>query len=164
MIQLGTLAAADIPAVLRVQRACYRDELIESADSFLKKLALYGAGCRGAWTKTRLSGYVFAHPWRVGDVVDLDSDSYVLPADANCMYVHDLAVDPSERQQSIASRLFQAVVAVAEERGLNRFALVAVQNSEPFWSRWGFSVQREFPYAPGVPASYMLSEELPKWR
>jgi hypothetical protein len=53
---------------------------------------------------------------------------------------------------------------VADRWSLPRFALVAVQSSEPFWSRFGFAIDRSLVYAPGVTASYMICEGAPRWR
>lgn len=62
MNTIRSLTKADISEILRVQQACYRSELIESAESFLNKLRIWGKGCIGAWDGNRLSGYIIAHP------------------------------------------------------------------------------------------------------
>lgn len=164
MIRIDSLSPANLPEVLRIQAECYCTELLECAESFSNKLALYPDGCVGAWADGSLCGYLFAHPWRMGEIVHLDSNSYVIPSDANGMYVHDLAVAPAARGKQVARQLLGRLVAAADKRDLNRFALVAVQNSEPFWARWGFAVDRELIYAPGVRASYMMCEGSLGWR
>jgi len=129
MIEIRQLERSHIPAVLRVQGECYRPELIESSDCFLAKLAVYPAGCTGAWSGNLLVAYLFGHPWRKGQLVDLGSEFSPLPANADCMYLHDLAVMPAFRGQSIPRQLLGAVIGDALKMGLNHFALVAVQHS-----------------------------------
>ena len=157
------LEADDISDVLSVQEECYRSELIESAASFHRKLVLFPEGCFGVRDQGRLTAYIFGHPWKLGQSVPLDSSSYALPEDADCMYVHDLAVAPETRGSGIAAQLIQALISVSAAKGLNAFALVAVQNSEAYWKRWGFSVDHGLEYGTGLAASYMLSTQLPKW-
>lgn len=164
MIQVRRLQASDIQQVLRVQSECYRPELIESEASFEGKLTLYPRACVGAWDGRVLRGYLFAHPWIVGEPVHLDTWSQSLPPNSDGMYLHDLSISPSYRGKGIPKRLLDVVIDCAREVGLMRFALVAVQQSEPFWERWGFSVKYTLPYAPGVDGSYMTCEGIPVWR
>jgi GNAT superfamily N-acetyltransferase len=74
------------------------------------------------------------------------------------MYIHDLAVLRSHRGRGLARLLLTEVFRVAEELGLKRFGLVAVQNSEAFWQRWGFERREPLMYAPGVSGTRMVRE------
>ena len=163
-VTIRPLTADDIPAVLDVQRLCYRTELIESAGSYSRKIALFPDGCRAAVDRARLVGYVFAHPWMLGKEVPLDGSDYSLPATFECMYFHDLAVHPAHRRSGAAGLLVAELVAVASRSALNSFALVAVQESEAYWARWGFAARRRMQYGAGVQATYMTCEGKPSWR
>lgn len=154
----------DIAEVLRVQAAGYRPELNESEAAFRLKLRLFPEGCWALWDGPRMAAYVFAHPWTKGRKVLLDSSGYELPSDSNCMYIHDLCVSPESRGSGAGSLLVLSLVEVAERRGLDSFALVAVQESEAYWRRWGFIDQFALEYGAGVPATYMLCEGMPRWK
>ena len=164
MIDIRKLAASDLPAVLRIQRECYCIGLRETADSVLVKLATSGTVCLGAWEGDHMYGYLLAHPSRIGEITELDGELRAIPADANCMYIHDLAVSGCARGKGIAQLLLAEVRMVAENKDLNHFALVAVQKAEPFWVRWGFTIHHRIAYAPGLEASYMRCIGAPAWR
>jgi GNAT superfamily N-acetyltransferase len=148
------LELRDLPAILALQRACYRAELQEGAEAFHGKLAAFPAGCLGLEREGRLGGYVFCQPWRLGETLPLDHPGGV-PAEPDCLYIHDLAVHPDWRGSGAAAALLARVEALAASLSLDRLALVSVQDSEAFWARQGFRPVRRFAYAPGVPAVYM---------
>ncbi|OGS36434.1 MAG: hypothetical protein A2293_06555 [Elusimicrobia bacterium RIFOXYB2_FULL_49_7] len=125
---------------------------------------MYPEGCLGAWDGDQLCGYIFSHPWHYGKTVPLNTESYVIPTDADCLYIHDLAVDPNHRERKIGRILLNDLFNTAAQRGWQKYALVAVQGSEPFWSRWGFTAQRNFEYIPGVKATYMTCFGPPVWK
>lgn len=158
LLQLRPLQPYDLPRVLHIQAACYAPVLRESAATFTHKLGLWPDGCLGAWYNTTLAGYLFAHPWKVDDLVLLHKLVSTLPADADCLYLHDLAVDPVARRLGLARELLAVAADLASYAHLQRFALVSVQDSEAYWTRWGFRVRRRFDYAPGVPARYMVCD------
>lgn len=154
-MKIRELATADIPEVLRVQDDAYLPQLIESAETFLRKMKLFPAGALGCVDGERLCGYLFCHPWTDGEIVSLDSATLQLPVNADCLYIHDLAVEKACRGRGVARHLMDRGIALAKKAGLRQFGLVAVQDSEPFWARFGFATLRSFEYVPGVPASFM---------
>jgi GNAT superfamily N-acetyltransferase len=156
MTTVKPVSDADINEVLRVQRLCYCPELNEAGSAFLKKKTLFPAGCLGAWDGGQMCGYIFSHPWKSGEVVPLDTGGYAIPGDADCLYIHDLAVAPAWRGKAVAKEILTKLFEVAAAEGWKQFALVAVQDSEPFWARWGFQPVRTFEYTPGVKATYMV--------
>jgi len=149
------LTPADLPGILAVQRACHPPALQEGAGAFARKLAGFPPGCLGLDGDGRLCAYVFCHPWPAGETVPLDGPA--TPSGAgDCLYIHDLAVLPERRGTGAAAALLARVSALAGQLGLDRFGLVAVQDSGPFWIRQGFRAVRSFEYAPGVSAIYMV--------
>jgi N-acetylglutamate synthase-like GNAT family acetyltransferase len=61
-----------------------------------------------------------------------------LPAAPDCLYLHDLAVAPGARKTGAARALVEAFLTQLRYLGLERASLVAVQNSAPYWQRYGF--------------------------
>jgi ribosomal protein S18 acetylase RimI-like enzyme len=164
MIEIEVLSGRNIPEILRIQQECYSGEFLESASSFLHKFSLIGNACFGAWEDQYLCGYLFSHPWKLGEVVALHIDEYDIPSDADCIYIHDLAVAPIHRQKQIPQRLISALCATIDAGRPKIFALVAVQNSEAFWSRWGFKVHHKVPYGGKIDSSYMICRGIPSWK
>jgi GNAT superfamily N-acetyltransferase len=156
------ITPADISDVLRVQEDAYIPDLLECANTFSRKLTLFPEGCLGYCLEGRLEAYVFSHPWRFGESVPLDQVIAALPENPDCLYIHDMAVGKALQGKGIARALLLELFNLAERMKLKRFALVAVQQSEPFWARWGFRPQHAMIYGKDVAATYMtLVREAP---
>ena len=155
-MKIRCLEAHDLPGVLQVQRDAYRSELLEAEETFSCMLSLFPDGCLGCFDGDRLVAYVFSHPWHTDQVVPLDHHRTGFPDDADCLYIHDMAVARDYRGRGLARRLLDAVFNLGEQRGVPMFALVAVQDSEPFWEQWGFERGESLFYVAGVPATHMV--------
>ena len=112
---------------MHVQKCSYEDSLLEEPSTFARKMELFPEGCVGLFDGTNLAAYAFAHPWTLEKVVPLDNASYTLPKEADCFYVHDVAVNPDYRKQGLASALFSHVKEIAQEHEFEHMALVSVQ-------------------------------------
>jgi GNAT superfamily N-acetyltransferase len=152
------LTSQDLPEILSVQRACYRAELLEREATFRRKLEAFPAGCLGLEREGRLGGYLFCQPWAAARALPLDDPGEAPAGKPDCLYLHDLAVLPAWRGTGAATGLLAAASVLAATLGLRRFALVSVQDSEPFWARLGFRPVRRFDYAPGVPGVHMIRD------
>lgn len=67
-----------------------------------------------------------------------DATAVQTHAQANWLYLHDLAVDPRCRGAGIAERLIEQAIRYAVQHRIPQLGLVAVQSSEAFWNRHGF--------------------------
>jgi GNAT superfamily N-acetyltransferase len=135
---LRPLHPEDIGAVLCIQARCYFQMEPESAAALLSRLRLSPDTCWLAQSEGAAAGYLLAHPWRSDAPPALDTELERLPAEADCFYLHDLAIDPDRRGRGIAELLVEAALAAASGLSLRRCALTAVQSSQPFWARFGF--------------------------
>lgn len=133
---------ADLAEVLRIQAACFTELVPESEASLAAKLYAAPAHCWVAAASAEAGGslraYLFALPWRAEAPPLLDAPDCVLPAQPDCLYLHDLSVDPQARGQGLAQALVQRFLDGLHTSGLDRACLIAVQNSSAFWGRWGF--------------------------
>lgn len=131
---------ADLAEVLRIQAACFTELVPESEASLAAKLQAAPEHCWVAeGTSTAgLLAYLFALPWRAESPPPLDALECVLPEQPDCLYLHDLSVDPRARGTGLAQALVQRFLERLEASGLDRACLIAVQNSAAFWGRWGF--------------------------
>lgn len=86
----------------------------------------------------RRAGYGLAHPWRLDDIPPLDRLIAELPADPDCLFVHDIAVDARARGRRSTEAYLGLMESVARRRGLRHLALVAVYGTHEMWQRCGF--------------------------
>lgn len=142
---------SDLPHVMGVQAQAYGDVMLESEATLASRLALSPGTCWVAvdavdaadathvsTNEPRVAGYLFTHPWRLAAPPPLDIVLDALPDAPDCWYVHDMALAPRTRGAGVASQLYAAALTAAQSLGLQTSALVAVQQSQGFWARFGY--------------------------
>lgn len=110
---------------------------------FLERLRLYPDGCAMLEQAGRTAAYAITHPWRYGEPPALNVMLEAIPAPPTTYYIHDIALLPETRGSGAGSAIVEAVIAHAAATGVPNVSLVAVNNSVPFWSRFGFEVVNE---------------------
>lgn len=85
-----------------------------------------------------IAGYAISHPALLGAPPRLNSLLSHLPEQAECLYIHDVALLSHTRKMGLGSSLMQHVKKVAIEHKLSMLALVAVGDSGSYWQRQGF--------------------------
>lgn len=131
------MRAADLPAVIALAGRVHIAHP-EAPDVFVERLELFPAGCFALDRGASLLGYAIAHPGRVGAPPPLNSRLGSLPDNANCLYLHDLALAPEARRRGYGADLLARMIELAARSSLDQLALVAVAGSGPFWHRLGF--------------------------
>jgi GNAT superfamily N-acetyltransferase len=116
----------------------------ESATVYEERLALFPEGCWVAVStqddgSESVSGYAITHPGVVGQPPPLNSLLVQLPVVADCLYLHDVAILPSARQYGLGGKLIAHSQALAIAKQIPQMALVAVNQSAPYWQRQGFA-------------------------
>jgi predicted N-acetyltransferase YhbS len=145
----------DLAEVLRIQAACFTELQPESEVSLAAKLRAAPAHCWAAAAPGgSLAAYLFALPWLAESPPTLDASDCVLPEQPDCLYLHDLSVDPQARGSGLAQALVQRFLDGLAASGLDRACLIAVQNSAGFWGRWGFGPAAQTPALRVKLASY----------
>ena len=104
-------------------------------------IAVYPQGCLGVSVGGMLAAYVFFHPYRDDVVKPLDL-SLVLDGAEDCMYLHDIAVHHRYRGMGLARMLMERIDHETRSGGFEIQCLVAVQNSQDFWRKFGFKIVR----------------------
>ncbi|WP_052063665.1 GNAT family N-acetyltransferase [Nitrincola sp. A-D6] len=138
-IEIRLMQSTDLPLVWQIQCACYTSLLEpETQASLGAKQQASPQSCFVAEQGEVLLGYVIAIPWVLGVVPALDAPNCNLPDQADCLYLHDMAIAPSAAGQGLGQRLFDAVTAVAGKLELSKLALTAVAGAERYWQRLGF--------------------------
>ncbi|MBS0372714.1 MAG: GNAT family N-acetyltransferase [Proteobacteria bacterium] len=142
----------DLDAILQIQARCYTAIVPESPCSMGAKLTAAPDSC---FVASRADGvpiaYLLALPWRFDDPPHLDAQACQLPADADTLHLHDLAVAPEARGSGAADALVDAFMAALAASRLGRASLIAIQGSASWWARHGFEA---------VTATPILAERL----
>jgi GNAT superfamily N-acetyltransferase len=130
---------ADIDGVVTVARLSFPDHF-ESRACFENRLALSPAMSFvlvGADEVAR--GYLFAYPWKGQTAPALNTLIEAIPADADRIYLHDLALDPAVRGGGHTRSIVERLVDQVRADGWTMMALVAVNDATAFWQRMGFN-------------------------
>lgn len=132
------MAAPDIDRVEQIAGLIH-PSFHERPEIFVERLALFSAGSLVAQGAGEPVGYAVAHPWLLGRPPALDSLLGAIPPDADCLYLHDVAILPEARGQRLTGRLVACLRQLAAEQGLRRLALTSVNATASMWSRYGFA-------------------------
>lgn len=138
MLIIRLMQATDLPAVVKLQDRCYSAELFEPAELVKRRYLAFADSCWVATYQDKLWGYLFSYPSMLGKVNPLAED-FAEVADADCLYLHDMAVSSDARGQGVAKQLLAAAEQHALQQALQNLTLVAVQNSASYWLQHGFS-------------------------
>lgn len=156
------LTLHDLPGLLEVQRACYGEGFVESAEVFARRLASPAQCSLVLEDGGRLGAYLAAYDSRWGKVTPLHGDFESVDR-PDTLYLHDMAVRPDLAGRGLARALLEPLWQRAAARGLRQSALVSVQGSQGFWERHGYAVhalhdaaQRQRLAAYGEGAAYMV--------
>lgn len=136
------MTPTDLPGVLAVQHWCYAPAFHESPAAFASKLSGTPDTCWvAASANDVIVAYLVSMPVDAHSLPALHAAQWQRPAQAQWLYLHDLAVAPLARGQSLAPRLVAQAQQSARAMRLTQMALVAVQGSEGFWQQQGFVTQ-----------------------
>lgn len=114
----------------------------ENPAVFANRLALFPDGCLMAEEQgVGTLGYCIAHPGVIGLPPALDTVLPSLPAAADCLYIHDVALLPEARGRKLGIALAHRMEQVARAHGFDRIGLTAVNNSDGFWGALGYEPQ-----------------------
>ncbi len=144
----------DVPAVIDLA-AVVHPTFPERPAVFLDRIALCPEGALVADrpdVRAGLAAYALAHPASRHAPPRLDTVLGRLPADADALHVHDLAVDPACRGRGLAEAAVRRLLRLADAR-FAAATLVSVHGTPPFWERFGFRPRPDL-LAPGRLATY----------
>lgn len=140
------MTAADLDRILAIADIVHPD-YPEERGVFEERLALYPAGCRVAECRGEAIGYGVMHPGRLGVPPPLDTPLGGLPADADCLYLHDIALLPEARGTGLGAAVLGYAHGLAAREGWRWLALTSTPGARSYWDRVGFA-----PYTDGGPA------------
>lgn len=150
MLHIRPARMADLPAIMRIQAQCYTAIVPESAASMGAKIQASPDTClvASAGTDADLCAYFLAVPWRFDSPPSLDQAHCTLPAEPDCLYLHDLAVAPARRSTGAGHALVQKMLAVFRDSPFDKACLIAIQGARTYWQKHGF--EPVLPLAPAL--------------
>ena len=140
------MTAADLSRILAIADVVH-PAYPEDRSVFEERLSLYPAGCRVAESGGEAIGYGVMHPGRLGVPPPLDTPLGHLPADADCLYLHDIALLAESRGTGLGAAVLEYAHRLATREGWQWLALTSTPAARSYWDRVGFT-----PYAQGGPA------------
>lgn len=120
---------------------------------FADRLALYPTGCFVLADGNSIAGYALSHPFTKDAAPALNTHPLTLPKLCDTYYIHDIAILPQARQGGAGAAIVTRLRQQAALAGFAGLALIAVNNSAPFWQRQGFAGQ-DVPHLREKLASY----------
>lgn len=129
----------DLSAIMTIQDQVHT-LLPEREAVFADKLHAFAQGC-GVLVddRGRAVGYGISHPWLLDDVPPLDTELPALPRQADCLFVHDVALLPLARGRGAGRAFVVQASGIAAGRGYRALALVSVYGTAPLWGSCGFA-------------------------
>ena len=129
---------ADLAAIVAIAAEVHPD-LPERSTVLDEKRLLFSQGCFCFDSDGAVLGYALSHPWTLYDIPPLDRFLEAIPPDANCLYLHDVALLDAARGKGAARALIRKLDDVAGQAGLPAIALTSVNETRRLWEALGFA-------------------------
>jgi GNAT superfamily N-acetyltransferase len=110
----------------------------EGEEVFAERIRLAPEGCFVLACGETIVGYFCSHPWVRKKPPALHQLLGEVPAEADCWYVHDVAVDQAARGGGVVAAICERALAVARDKGFRTAMLVAVSGADGYWEKLGF--------------------------
>ena len=133
------ISASDIVVVDAIATAIHPG-LPESPEVFSEKVHLFPSGCFKYVKNNNVMGYGISHPWLLFQIPPLDELLGGIPTNADCMYIHDVAILPAARGNNAAGKYVDKIREVAKLNNLEKIACVSVYGTDVLWGRFGFKI------------------------
>ena len=128
----------DIGVVMAIQTVAHAD-FPEEETVLAERMRLCPQGCFVLVRGEAVNGYMLSHPWSRRRPPPLNRPLVAIPDDADCWYLHDLALLPQTRGSGAGAAIVSRLVSLAREEGFGVVALVSVGGSRPFWRKQHFA-------------------------
>lgn len=136
-IKIRTMRAEDIPGVYTVQTLAYAPHFHEPQEVIAARFEACPDTAWVAEVEGAVCAYLVGYTSRVGGIAPLHTP-FFHDGEADCLYLHDLALAPSSQGKGVARALIETAQRFALSQGYGALALLSVQNSQDFWAKFGF--------------------------
>lgn len=117
----------------------------ESQATYAERISLFPQGCKVFTRNGETIGYLVCHPWHAATPPALNAVLGTIPADADCLYFHDIAILPEGRGSGAGGQALAMAEGLARDGGYATVSLVAVNGADSYWSSQGFTVVPDRP-------------------
>lgn len=135
--RIRAMQAADLAAVFQVQMQTYVPAMVEAPALLAARLQAAPATAWVAQDRQGVAAYLVAYPSRCGKIAAL-GQPFQVAADANALYLHDLAVAPRLAGRGAGGALARQAWQYAGQMGWRYSCLVSVQDTRAFWQQLGY--------------------------
>lgn len=129
----------DALPIAKIGLCYYLGNYRETLHTLAPKIA--AGECKVAEVGSYVVGYLLAVPMRSWEVPPV-SVEYTPAPDANCLYLNTLCVMERFRGNGVGRRLLESAL----QSRYDILSLVALNNTEHFWRRYGFEPLRQLNY------------------
>jgi predicted N-acetyltransferase YhbS len=135
--KIRPMIASDLSAIEVIQAEAYAGYFLESADVIAQRFNLSPTTSWVAEREGDVCAYLVGYWSRVGKINPLNA-AFTHVENANCLYLHDLALLKATQGFGVGRKLIQAATDHALQKAAAAIALLSVQNSKAFWQGFGF--------------------------
>jgi predicted N-acetyltransferase YhbS len=136
--KIRPMIASDLGAIEVIQAEAYAGYFLESVDVIAQRFSLSPTTAWVAEHEGDVCAYLVGYWSKVGKINPLNAPfSHV--ENANCLYLHDLALLKTAQGFGVGRRLIQAATDHALQNAAGAIALLSVQASKAFWQGFGFN-------------------------
>jgi GNAT superfamily N-acetyltransferase len=132
------MVVSDLIAIEIIQAEAYAGYFLESTVVIAQRFNLSPATAWIAECEGQVCAYLVSYWSKVGKINPLNAP-FALVDDANCLYLHDLALLKIAQGFGVGKKLIQAAFDHAMKNTVQAVALLSVQNSKEFWQGFGFT-------------------------
>lgn len=136
--KIRPMIASDLTAIEIIQAEAYAGYFLESADIIAQRFNLSPTTAWVAEREGNVCAYLVGY-WSILGKINPLNAPFVHVENANCLYLHDLALLKIAQGFGVGRKLIQAATDHALQNAANAIALLSVQNSKAFWQGFGFS-------------------------
>ncbi len=144
-MNIRPIEESDWKSIIEIQQQAYTEIKPESETVLRRKHIISPSTCIVAEDKHKnILGCCLAHPWVPYAVPPLYQE-IENPAITSNLFIHDMAVFPQFRKTGVASNLCKTIINLAHKQNFKSISLVAVQNADRFWMKFGFIKNANIP-------------------
>lgn len=135
--KIRAMIVSDLVAIELIQAEAYAGYFLESSEILAQRFTLSPTTAWVAEREGEVCAYLVGYWSNVGKVNPLNAP-FGLVENANCLYLHDLALLKSAQGFGLGKKLIQSATDYALQNAAQAMALLSVQNSKDFWQGFGF--------------------------
>ncbi len=132
----------DWQAIMQIQAESYFAIEPEPLSVLRSKWILSPKTCFVAEENQQIHGYCLAHPWEDNSAPSLNLEIKRISTYAAGIFIHDLAVTPHLRRCGVGKEIYFRLLSFALQNKYEYLSLVAIQNAQYFWEKFGFEPKR----------------------